>query len=215
MPERAEWFNSVVSKYTKSKLPAFFEYAKDKELCQVEERNESFVNKIFYKIPNKSINTRSLDLGKIEYKKMMSNVNIICTKDVSELYDELNTQYRYMINMKDEHIDNMRHVSCKIRDNFSSFGYSDETIADMLVEYLYGRNKRYKHLLWFCYGHIIVNNLENNISVKKTKYVQCVDCGEWFETIYMSKSARCVTCNKIYKKEMTRNRVERYRKSKM
>lgn len=194
MPERPEWFTPIVSKFTNDKLPAFFEYAKDKEKSQVKKRNQSFVNKIYERIPDKPINTRGMNLGKIDYKVMMENSNIICSKGVSDLYDKLNKQYRYMINMKDEYIDNLRYVACKIRTEFSQFGYSDETITDMLVEYLYGKGKRYKQLLWFCYGQYIVNNLEKNINVKKTKVIQCIDCGEWFEVDISSKKIRCDKC---------------------
>lgn len=205
MPERSEWFSPVVSKYTNCKLPAFFEYAKDKDKSQVKKRNQSFVNKIYSRIPNKSINTRGLNLGKINYKAMMENPNIICSKEVSDLYDGLNKQYRYMINMKDEYIDNLRYVACKIREEFGKFGYSDETITDMLVEYLYGKDKRYKQLLWFCYGQYVVNNLEKNISVKKTKVIQCVDCGEWIEVdILNSKTCRCEKCQREETKRIKR-----------
>ena len=132
-------------------------------------------------------------------------MTIICNKEVAELYDELNKQYRYMINMKDEYIDNLRYVACKIRDEFSKFGYSDETITDMLVEYLYGRDKRYKQLLWFCYGQYVVNNLEKNISVKKTKVIQCIDCDEWFEVdIKDTKSCRCNKCQLEEKRRIDR-----------
>ena len=203
-PEFPHEINEQISKFTNAKLPAFFEYAKDKERSQVKKRNQSFVNKIYNRIPNKPINTRGMNLGKIDYKVMMENSTIICSKEVSDLYDELNKQYRYMINMKDEYIDNLRYVACKIRDDFSKFGYSNETITDMLVEYLYGRNKRYKQLLWFCYGQYVVNNLENNISVKKTKVIQCIDCGEWFEVDISSKRIRCDECFKIERKEHNR-----------
>ena len=203
-PEFPHEINEQISKYTNTKLPAFFEFAKDKEKSQVKERNKSFVNKIYDRIPNKPINTRGMNLGKIVYKAMMENSTIICSKEVSDLYDELNKQYRYMINMKDEYIDNLRYVACKIRDEFSKFGYSNETITDMLVEYLYGRDKRYKQLLWFCYGQYVVNNLEKNISVKKTKVIQCIDCGEWFEVDISSKRIRCDKCFKLERKEHNR-----------
>ena len=200
-PEFPHEINEQISKFTNAKLPAFFEYAKDKEKSQVKKRNQSFVNKIYDRIPNKPINTRGMNLGKIDYKVMMENSTIICSKEVSDLYDEMNKQYRYMINMKDEYIDNLRYVACKIRDEFSKFGYSNETITDMLIEYLYGRDKRYKQLLWFCYGQYVVNNLEKNISVKKTKVIQCIDCGEWFEVdIKDTESCRCNTCNMEHKK---------------
>jgi len=211
-PEFPHEINEQIAKYTNCKLPAFFEYAKDKEKSQVKKRNESFVNKIYERIPNKPINTRGMKLDSINYKHMMSNLQIICSKEVSDLYDELNKQYRYMINMKDEYIDNLRYIACKIRKEFAQFGYSEETITDMLVEYLYGKGKRYKQLLWFCYGQYVVNSLERNIEVKKTKFIQCIDCGEWIEVpVNDGMTCRCENCLKIYKRERDRLRKQKYR----
>lgn len=211
-PEFPHEINEKIAQYANCKLPAFFEYAKDKDKSQVKKRNGSFVNKIYDRIPNKPINTRGLKLEKIDYQKLMSNSRIICSKEVSDLYDELNKQYRYMINMKDEYIDNLRYIACKIREEFSKFGYSEETITDMLVEYLYGNGKRYKQLLWFCYGQYVVNSLERNIEVKKTKFIQCIDCGEWIEVgIKDNKTYRCEKCQSDYRKKYQRELMRKRR----
>lgn len=209
LPTRPAWFTPIVSKFTNQKLPAFFEYAKDKKPEQVEKRNGSFVNKIYTRIPDKGINTRGLKLGTIDYKKMMSNVNIVCSKEVSDLYDKLNKEYRYKINLKDEYIDNMHYIACQLRNEFTSIGYSDQMITDMLVQYTYGKKKRYKQLLWFCYGKQIVANLKSNIEIHKTKYIQCIDCGEWLEVDSKSKTCRCPQCQHEYKKVLDRQRKRR------
>lgn len=200
MPTRPSWFTPIVSKFTNKKLPAFFEYAKDKDKKQVEERNNSFVNKLYERIKNTPINTRRLKLPALDYRKLMHNPNMICSKDVSALYETVSKEYSFQVNMKDEYIDNLRYLACNIRSRFNELGYSDETIADMLVQKVYGKESRRKQILWFCYGQYIVNNLENNIGVPKTKYVQCVDCGEWFEVGIRSKSTRCPECQKEFKK---------------
>ena len=205
-PEFPKHVSENIIYYTRHKLPAFFEFAKDKTKKQIEERNDSFVNKLYSRIPNKSINTRGLKLGQLNYKDMMSNKNVVCSKEVSDLYDKRNNEYHYMIDMKDEYTDNLRYLACSIRDEFSQLGYSDEMIADMLVEYLYGSNKRYKQLLWFCYGQYIVNNLENNLNVRKTKYIQCIDCGEWIEVDLYSNATRCKKCQHEYRKMYYRER---------
>ncbi len=204
MPERPEWFHSVVSKYTNCKLPAFFAFAKDKEQEQLQNRNASFVNKIYDRIPDKPINTAKLDLEKLRYQTLMQNSNIVCSREVSDLYDKLNRQYRYMVNMKDEHIDNLRYIACEIREAFRKLGYSAETITDMLVEYLYGRKKRYKQLLWFCYGQQVFHNLEKNIEYRKLKVIPCKDCGEWFEVPISSKRIRCDACHQLERREHNR-----------
>lgn len=143
---------------------------------------------------------------------MMKNENIVCSSDVAELYSKLNKQYRYMINMKDEYIDNLHHIATSIRKQFSELGYSDETISDMLIQYLYKNKKRAKQLFWFCYGQYAVNNLQNNIKVKPTKFIQCVDCGEWIEVDTNSKAIRCPQCQKA---ERQRINHENYLKKKI
>lgn len=213
-PEFPNDVSEKVSYYTHHKLPAFFEYAKDKSKKQVEKRNNSFVNKIFSRIPDKAINTRNLKLDKLNYQMLMGNPKLKCSKEVSDLYDSLNKEYHYMIDMKDEYNDNLRYLACSIRNEFASFGYSEETISDMLVEYLYGNNKRYKQLLWFCYGQYIVNHLEKNIGIKKTKYIQCEDCGEWIEVnIKDTRTRRCKRCQYEEKKRIDREYRRKQRMS--
>jgi hypothetical protein len=46
-----------------------------------------------------------------------------------------------------------------------------------------------------------VNNLEKNITGKKVKIIQCIDCGEWIEVdLKDNKTCRCELCKTIYKK---------------
>lgn len=63
-------------------------------------------------------------------------------------------------------------------------------------------------------GQYIVNNLENNLDVRKTKYIQCIDCGEWVEVDIQSKSIRCNKCqleeNKRKKREYWHKNNTRY-----
>ena len=115
--------------------------------------------------------------------------------------------------MKDEYIDNLRYVACQIRKLFSKTGYSDEIIADMLVEYLYGHEKRYKQLLWFCYGQCVVNSLEKNIQIKKTKFIQCINCGEWVEVdVDNRRTCRCDACQLVHNREYERIKKQKQRK---
>lgn len=210
-PTRPKDKNELILRYTHKKLPAFFEFAKDKEKYQVEARNNSLVNRLYGIIPNKPISTVKLNIDKIDYRKLMGNVNIRCTNEVKELYDELNRKYRYALNMKDERVNNMGYVACKLRSKFIDLGYSAETLSDMLVHYTYGGNKRYKEVLWFCFGWNIVENLKRNIEIKPTKYIQCVDCDEWVEVDIYSHSIRCEHCRKVYRKEWNKIRMRNQR----
>ena len=204
----------MITKYTHSKLPSFFIYAKDKEVNQVEERNNSFVNKIFNVIKDVKINTSKMDLDKFDYIVMMSNKNITCPQEVIDIYNELNPKYRFMINMKDEYINNMSYVANEIRARFAETGYSESMIADMLAYYLYKSGRRKKQIFWFCYGRYIVNNIRKNIKPKLTTYIQCADCGEWFE-IEIKSSRRSFRCRKCQEKANNKSKQQYYNKKKL
>lgn len=209
-PEFPKEVNDRITRFTGGKLPAFFAFAKDKEKSQIQERNGSFVNRLYDKIPDKPINTRSLRLGTLNYQKMMSDQNMRCSDEAAALYDTLNKQYRYMIHMKDARADNMAYIADKIRTSFSALGLSDETVTDMLVEYLYGRGKRYKQLLWFCYGEQVTANLKKNTEPPNTKYIACADCGEWIEIRARdNRTRRCPSCQKEHVRMCDRKRKQK------
>lgn len=86
-PERPKYIDEIISEHTKSALPHFFKYAKDKEDSQVEDVNNSFVNKLNYIIPNPRISCkyisydkpdkpRKIKLEKPDCTLMMTNPNI-------------------------------------------------------------------------------------------------------------------------------------------
>lgn len=214
-PVRPEKVAKQIAKFTQKKLPHFFVYAKDKMESQVEERNQSFVNKLYDIVPNVQINTRKLKIDEIEYDKMMFDVNTKVDKKVIEIYDRLNKQYRYKFNIVDERVANDSFVKQTVLKEFSKTGYSEIEITDMLVKHLYSKNKRYKQLLWFVYGEYIVENLKHHVVIKPTKKVQCVDCGELFEVpIKNNKSIRCIHCNNIFRKKYKREK-ERERRTRL
>ncbi len=196
-PERPPQVGAVIRKYTNAKLPAFFSFAKDKDLTQVEPRSQSLVNRLYEFIPDKAVRTRSLKLDKPDYRKLMQTPSVTCPKEVASLYDMLNRQYRYMFYQKDERDNNGNYVSHMIRSRFAQLGYSDPVIADMLVSYLYGQEKRSKQLLWFCYGSYLADNLERHVAPPMKKTIRCRDCGEWFEVPRLSRSCRCTVCQQM------------------
>ena len=212
-PTRPPEKNELITKYTHSKLPAFFMYAKDKTTAQTCERNNSFVNTIFNKIKKNNVTLRHMGLDKFDYHNLMSNKNIVSSKEIEEIYDDLNKRYRFMINMKDEYTANLNYVASQLRARFSETGYSDEMITDMLVYYLYSNDRIYKQVLWFCYGDRIVNNILKNVEVEETKPVKCVDCGEWFEITkgVGRPSIRCKECQAKRTKRIKYESLKRHR----
>lgn len=65
---------------------------------------------------------------------------------------------------------------------------------------------------WFIrLSGLVISNWDfpyRNREYNKTKFIQCIDCGEWFEVEINSRTIRCADC---YKKERSRINAE-YRK---
>jgi hypothetical protein len=90
----------------------------------------------------------------------------------------------------------------EIKNELSQFGYADSEIADILVKLLYHvKPSSHKSVLWFAYGDYILENIKKHKNAT-TKVIQCVDCGEWFETsVFDSSRDRCEECYEIYRRE--------------
>lgn len=224
-PEFPKYIGQEIKEFTNKRLPHFFVYAKDKRNEQVEVANNSFVNKLDFKIKNPRINCRGIGLNKIDYRVLANNPDIRCNvvferngrlnEKLSDpmivKYCELNRKYHFKINM--ECIDNVsndllsksavrqelfyKSIANEVRTELSQFGYTNSEIVDILVKFLYFvKPSKHKSILWFCYGKYIYENIEKNIRTK-TKIIQCIDCGEWFETsIFDSAKNRCHECQK-------------------
>lgn len=204
-PERPPKVGVLINKYTRCKLPAFFEFAKNKDQSQLMVRNGSFVNKIFNYIPDKPIRIKGLIPDNIDYRKLMSHPETKRTCEISSLYDTLSRRYCHMLRRRDGHVENYAYAASVLREHFAKTGCPEHAIADMLVEYIYGHKKRNKQLLWLCYGQIIAENLAKNISLPETRAISCRDCGDWFEIAKRdSKTCRCSLCQQEYRKAYQR-----------
>ena len=125
-PERPKHIHEKIKTFTKGNVPHFFVYAKDKNDSQVETLNESFVNKLDYKIKDVRLDCRNIKdskgnkLGTIDYTKLVKNPDIKCkvkfnkngtidesaTDPMIVKYCELNQEYHFKINMKCEDLAN-------------------------------------------------------------------------------------------------------------
>ena len=241
-PERPSEMKELIKDHTNDNLPHFFKYAKDKKDSQVVGVNGSFVNKLNKLIPNPRINCRKLGLDKIDYKLLMSNTDIEFkvspsgkgkmteenTDPMIIKYCELNSQHRFVLDSamrvdktfsvdtirKSQFKHNLRYKNAidSIKNELSQYGYNDVEITDILVKYLYGiKESKHKVALWLCYGDIIFDNLEKNVK-RRTKVIQCVDCGEWFEVnVKDTESCRCKECVIEHKRVLERLKKQRQR----
>ena len=235
MPERPPIIKERIAHYINGDVPHFFKYAKDKEDWQVEDVNNSFVNKLENKIPNPRISCKyaldgkSKKLDKPDYTLMMSNpeIDVAVVKSKSgKLIDGTNPvvlkyvekakeywQKTNAVAVQDYPRDAMSKTQIRketsykkiieeVKYELSQYGYSDVEVADILVKYLYGiKESKYKDLLWTCYGDYLLENLERCLKYK-TKVIQCVDCGKWFEIdVFDSATCSCKDCYDEYRRK--------------
>ena len=242
-PERPKHLKKKINEFTNNKVPHFFMYAKDKKESQIENRNESFINKLDYKIKDRRIDSRITKLKPIDYRILMNNPNIKCnvvshengrineelTDPMIVKYFELNNKYHFKLDNvenvdipRDGQFNNsqlkedlfFRKVGDEIKEELSQFGYTDSEIADILVKLLYHvKPSSHKSVLWFSYGSYILENIKR-YKKESTKVIQCVDCGEWFEVSKSSKrTIRCEHCQELQRSIVVSKKNAKYYKN--
>ena len=174
----------IIKKYTKSKLPNFFIYAKDKDPdTQVEPPNNSTMNRISAKIPTSRIRYNN-KIGKFDWTMLINKSVDYTTRENSPIIERYNwwiwNQRRFDYG-DDPHINEddlykYRYIAQDIVD------YSVEplnVVVNSLVAYLYTVKKSSnKKMLWACFGWMIVENLRINTAQLNPI---CPVCGKRFK----------------------------------
>lgn len=184
MPIRPKEVDEIIKSYTKSKLPNFFIYAKDKTDEQVEPLNNSTMSQLVSKIPTSLISYCNT-IGKFDYKKLMSGEKIVVDKEkIIYSYDYWSKRKNFMFNAdfngrrKEEELFVYQQIRNKIIEDT---GYAPFQITDVLVEFIYTKRKTsIKQVLWACFGDVIVENLKKNLASAKPI---CPVCGKRFKPL--------------------------------
>jgi hypothetical protein len=200
-PQRPKNKKKIIAEHTKYRTPHFFIYAKDKTKDEVEKINNSIVNKLEGIIPNPKINFNATDLGKFNYKMLMSNEKVKENEEIIKKYLKLDLKKHFMIAKEDDETNNIPYLYQDIKKQLLEVNNDIVYVTDVLVFYLYNYKKaNYKTTLWECFGDIIVENLKRNIEIKK---VYCESCGDLVEQTSNSRKY-CSTCAKNIKNEQNK-----------
>lgn len=219
-PTRPHKVHKQITEYTKSKVPYFFIYAKDKNRHQVKKWNDSTVNMLKKIIPNSPIVFRNTNVGKFDYKMLLHNKNIkvnIHNNKIIEKYTELDLAKYFMIDCTDGKYNNLAFTYKEIRKDLLSLDDDTNKVVDTLIKYLYKHKKSsYKMTLWECFGDIIIDNLKKNIDKPLDDgWIMCEKCGK--RITYYSNRKYCDDCwkekeqedNRRYARESMRKSRER------
>ncbi|MGG3920384.1 hypothetical protein ABEV41_00290 [Geobacillus thermodenitrificans] len=207
MPEPPEHAAKKLKMYAKSKVPYFFIYAKDKDVKNVEPINNSTVNRLHEIIPNKRVNFTKV-AGKFDYKMLMKNKRVKLDEEIINTYEKLDKHKKWKMNDKeDTEAHETLYIYKHIRDELLKINSDVHYVADVLVKYLYSKNKSYKETLWKTFGDVIVENIKHNLDGTK----QCEMCGKRIETT-SNRQKYCDKCWKEIERKQIRERVRRFRR---
>lgn len=182
IPTRPKEIDKIIKSYTKANVPYFFQFAKDKLPSQVEQVNESAMNRLSLSIPDRNIRYCKT-IGRFDYRMLMKQdvgFDIQESSKIVERYKYYNTHQNYLFKAEDENHSNQEDLFMYqyIRDKIvEETGAELDYVVNTLVAYLYTVQKTgTKKMLWACFGDAIVANLKNNVSGKV-----CPICGRRFE----------------------------------
>lgn len=199
----------IIKKYTKSKLPNFFQYAKDKDPdTQVEPLNDSTMNRISAKIPDARIKY-SKKIDKFDWTMLLNKAVDYTIREDSPVIERYNwwvkNQRRFGYG-EDEHInENELYKYQTIRnDIINKIDEDIDYIVNSLVAYLYTVKKsNNKKMLWACFGEEIVQNLKRNVTGNI-----CPICGKRFKPNVYNQVCCCDGCKQrldVQKRREIRN----------
>lgn len=184
------------------KLPHFFRYAKDKvykskdklkegEKNQVEEWNNSTVNKISRLFDKNNVTNLSFCKGEFDYTVLLNDKDIVIDDKLIKEYQTLIDTNKYKLNkqIKESDTYNQATIIGYIKHKLLKFNSNEVEVTDMLVKHLYENNHEYKSILWDAFGEVVVANLEKNL-IANGDVRKCM-CGEVFK-----KRGKTIKCNK-------------------
>ena len=198
---------NIIKSYTKAKVPDFFIYAKDKELHQVEQPNNSTMNRIAASIPDPKL-IFSKSISKFDYRMLMNldcDFSISADNQVIKSYDYWNARINEFEDdkaVKNQDMYKYRNLRKKVLEETNK---DIDYIVNTLVAYLYTvRKTSAKKGLWDSFGDVIIENLKNNL---KDKGKVCQSCGKRFKPKRITQNYCSEECYTVAKNQ---REIERF-----
>jgi hypothetical protein len=205
VPTRPKDIDVKIRKLTNCKLPYFFKFAKNKSDSQVEAINSSTVNRLYKMIHSGRLNF-GFSNGTFDYRMLMKNEDIDISSHIKicSLYDLFKKTTYNTSSSTDKAVEKRLANFENKRQKFEKYFYDVDLITDVLVKYLYadGCNSKYKDVLWYCFGDVLVKNLMENI---ERRYFSCDKCSEKFYAEHWNQRLckKCATYSPKEKKSVT------------
>lgn len=197
-PERPQWANDIIIKYTKEKIPYFFQFAKKKKLKQVKSVTECTVDRVKKLFPKRKLNFNfKIDnIGRFDYKVLMCNSDAEFKQDIADKFKEVTSNLNFN-NVSDEKMYSYLATYENAKSDILSLDYSvDEIVDNIILDLFVNRKTPMKKAFWTLFGDVVYKNICNNIA---DNFIQCEKCHKRF---YRKHKGR-IYCDKCvgYKKQ--------------
>lgn len=220
MPEVSEEITQRL-KIANGKLPYFFQFAKDKQECQVDKINNSTVNRICKNIENiKKKNFDFKQCGTFRKEILFSKKKIIYNEELIKYYIELNNYKNKVfkdtdLSKHDVYETILKNIKDNILNKADELNIDKKEAINMIIFYVYNKHKNMKKtLLWDLFGEYIIDNINSNLrfSLVDKNIRMCDICGKRFK-IKNNNSPKiyCDKCSKLKQKEWQKNSMRKLR----
>lgn len=180
LPKYTDKIKSLISDYTKKKLPHYFIYAKDKLPSQVEEENNSAMNRISVVIPNSRLKI-SKSICKFDYTMLINAIYPVIRNeehDIIKKYIDCISHIGKLADLSTRKRIDDTYVAFRIRERLAECNIDVYTVANTLVWWLYIAKPSWtKKWLWACFGEEILSALRQNLVYHGRI---CPQCGNRF-----------------------------------
>lgn len=181
----------------KGKLPYFFTYAKDKELEQVTDRNDSTVNRIYKHIPKYKFQYTANKFPKFDYHMLMHNPNMVQTnrvKEIAKKYREL-TSHIGVIQRQNNSNFTVDYRVVRLKEEMFKMGDDPYEVLDAIIIGIFDIKKsKRKTVFWQAFGDMVLTNLKSNLSL-----VDTLICDSCYMRFSDNDEGKCPCCGKPYR----------------
>lgn len=177
-PVVPDYVNEIIVKYTKSKVPHFFMYAKGKKRSQVEDLSDNVVDRIEGLFPSKKLNFnfKQNNIGSLDYRVLMKNPDIGVDDEIVKRFKCVVSKLNFNnVDDKKMHTYLATYENAK-REIVGSDSLND--VVDHVIWDLFSAHKSAKKkAFWVLFGDVVYENICNNID---NDFVQCERCRKRF-----------------------------------
>lgn len=183
-PKRPDFADKIIKSYTKSKVPYFFKYAKNKKPSQIEKVSNCPIDRISFMYPVKRLkfNFTQDNIGKFDYRVLMNNPNVKVIEEIPVTFKEIISKLNF--NQKvdnlngDRAMNNYLAVYEQAKKDILSMQYNKNIIIDNIIIDLFKKRKTpLKTAFWFMFGDEVLKNIYNNID---EHFIVCQRCAKRF-----------------------------------